>query len=331
MSLLPRRLSRLRSLKAFEGAFSVVCPNAAPYDRKLMHFTTTAGARDLGTLDAPRIDQSTRLLLHSNPRSSPMRRPKLLTTKETKPLDTSVGKSIAEQLQASGEIVASTPWILVENIPPISSLHNMLAGIEEALMNQQDSRGIWDLDAQWSPKKLDAVGVPPLVHVQPGNVRSLVRKALVVLSPFGRPTGWKIQFTSRSIVQALLLQQKDAPISCAWKQVRISEWHPETETGKDDLLPTITSSTLRVEGYPHHMSPLLLMNLFSRFDLDESKNRKNSIEPWQQKTIDGKSSSNTWLVHFDNASWARAALREKQSTVIKGNALVLSPYPEQIF
>ena len=322
MSLLPGRLSRIRFLKALEGAPTLVCPNAEFGERKFAHFTTAAGARNVGTLDAPQFHQPKKP--SNNPLSSPMRRPKLLATKDSRISDNLEGKSIAEQLQASGEIVASSPWILVHNIPPISSLHNMLAGIEDALLNQQ----ILDLDAEWNPTEHVAADEPPLLQIQPGNIRSVVRKALVVLSPFGRPTGWKIQFTSRSIVQALLLKQKDAAISCAWKQVRISEWHPELES--DDVLPQITSATLRVEGYPHHMSPLLLMNLFSRFDLDESKSRKKSIEPWQEKTIDGKSSNNTWLVHFDNASWARAAMREKQSTVIKGNTLVLSPYPEQI-
>ncbi|GKY92717.1 hypothetical protein MPSEU_000241800 [Mayamaea pseudoterrestris] len=234
--------------------------------------------------------------------------------------------TIAEQLQAAGEVVASSSWIMIENIPPISSLHNMLAGIEDALISQQERRGILDLDAVWSASQ-QSDSNPPIIDIPQGDVRCVVDKALVVLSPFGRPTGWKIRLANRSLVHALLLQHVDDPIKCAWKEVRMREWQPDADDDAS-VSPQITNATLRVEGYPHHMSSLLLMNMFSRFDLDET--RKRSIEPWLEKTDDFKSASATWLVHFADASWARAALREKQGTVIKGNALMLSPYPEQI-
>jgi hypothetical protein len=255
-------------------------------------------------------------------------------------------RTIGEHLRASGESIASSSWILIQGIPPISSLHNMLAGLDDALNIQQQQRGIVNMDAPWSlvenqtdgDSKLDTSddddSIPAFINYQHGDLQSLVHKALVVLSPFGRPTGWRIQFTSPSIVQALLQQQSENPILCAWKQVKVTEYKlKEDDASASVSLPEITSATLRVENFPHNLSPLLLMNLFSRFDLDESHNNTTdgkNIEPWVGTTSDGKSSDNTWLVHFADSSWARAALREKQSTVIKGNKLVLAPYPEQI-
>lgn len=236
-------------------------------------------------------------------------------------------RSLGEQLLAAGERVAQSSWIQIDNIPPMSSLQSMLAGLEEALKIQYDGRGILDLDAEWS---VNAESLPLLELQIDEDIRKLVKKAVVVLSPYGRPTGWKIQFTNRSIVQALLLQHAEKPIVCAWKPIAIKEFETAEQDTTSLVNPQVTDATLRVEGFPHTSSPLLLMNLFSRFDLDETRERGPSIQPWKQQTVDGKSSSTTWLVHFADPSWARAALRERQAAEFKGNTLVLAPYPEQI-
>jgi hypothetical protein len=109
----------------------------------------------------------------------------------------------------------------------------------------------------------------------------------------------------------------------------------------------VSDSTLRIENCSEKTSLLKLLNLFSRYDLRQippwkkaatsngSQSSGTSIEstcivPWTGRTSDGKVPPTTWLVHFRNASWARAALRELQGVSLDGRALLLAQYPQQI-
>lgn len=113
----------------------------------------------------------------------------------------------------------------------------------------------------------------------------------------------------------------------------------------------VTDATLRIENCSEKTSLIKLVNLFSRYDLRQIPPWKSSrsptgprllppsgsttiestcIVPWTGRTSDGKVPPTTWLVHFRNASWARAALRELQGVSLDGRALLLAQYPQQI-
>jgi hypothetical protein len=109
----------------------------------------------------------------------------------------------------------------------------------------------------------------------------------------------------------------------------------------------VTDATLRIENCSEKTSLLKLVNLFSRYDLrqippwkakspngpppaDATTIESTCIVPWTGRTSDGRAPPTTWLVHFRNASWARAALRELQGASLNGRALLLAQYPQQI-
>jgi hypothetical protein len=234
--------------------------------------------------------------------------------------------TLAKQLKKAGEKVPTSGWIKVENISPISSLDAMLTGLQEVIHSQIDAGGLFDIDADWYvDTSKDSI---PRLDVKK-NDASIFKKAILILSPYGRPVGWRIQFRSRSIVHHVLSQPV---VRCASKRVRVSEWNvndvvyneiPAHEQG-------ITDATIRVENLSLAKgTPMTLINAFSRYDLDETPGR-SSIEPWHAVTDDGRRPTSTWLVHFADASWARAALRENQSMILFGKQIVLSPYPKQI-
>lgn len=230
------------------------------------------------------------------------------------------GGLVAHHLAAAGEKVPKSNWIEVENVPPISSLDAMLAGMEFAFRVLRE-HGILDLDAKWNPDKAESSPLPILSF--PDDYIP-VKKAKVVLSPFGRMTGWKLQFENRSIVHALLAYTKELPIMCASKRVRLRELKDDKRSYN---YPQVSDATIRVENFPDDATPLKLLNFFSRYDLRQDG---PSIVQWAGQTSDGKVPPTTWLVHFADASWARAAIREKQSSILDGRAITLVQYPRQI-
>ena len=146
-----------------------------------------------------------------------------------------------------------------------------------------------------------------------------------------------MQFDNRSIVHALLKHVQDEPITCAWKAVTVTEYHhhhnrsrdgatavPEDVPPEPDTIPRdsvlneeISDHTLRVENVPR-VRPSKLVSFFSRYDLQ-------SVRQWHGVTSDGKAAPpSIYLVHFADASWARAALRETQGTY-------LTQYGERLF
>jgi len=265
--------------------------------------------------------------------------------------------TVAENLVACGEKdVPVGSWVHVSGVPPMSSLDAMLAGVRNAL-NEEKQRGIVDLDAPWDPNEqlLDdngsagtALTVPFLSFPDDGeddrnpgrDVDDWVKQAKVILSPFARPTGWKLQFENRSIVYALLVHANETPIYCASKRVRIQQWSDaaDDKSGKDDSkyaqqhvyneYPQLSDATLRVENCPDSATPMTIINLFSRFDLRQDGGPP--VVQWSGRTSDGKVPPSTWLVHFADPSWARAALRETQGANVAGRVIRLAQYPRQI-
>jgi len=70
-----------------------------------------------------------------------------------------------------------------------------------------------------------------------------------------------------------------------------------------------------------------LINIFSRYDLKPSG---TPIVQWHIEKHDKTNVPRTFLVHFADASWARAAVREQQSCLLKGKELRLAQFPKQL-
>jgi hypothetical protein len=232
------------------------------------------------------------------------------------------GGTLAKQLESGGEKLPQSCWVQVDNIPPLSSLNAILMGVKTALDIEQE-RGIVDLDASWEPEE---DGTIPFL---PTNSEDWVLTAKIILSPFGRPTGWHLCFQNRSIVHALLTHARETPIRCAWKKVGIKQGTgvSAVSSASDPDETLVSDATLRVENCSDDTMASTLVRFFSRYDLTQTG---SSVVQWEGITIDGKVAPRTFLVHFADASWARAALREKQSAFLKGKTLRLAQYPKQI-
>jgi hypothetical protein len=233
------------------------------------------------------------------------------------------GGTLAMQLESGGEKLPQSCWVQIENIPPLSSLNAILMGVKTALDTEQ-GRGIIDLDASFQPEQ---DGILPFVSL---DTEEWVLNAKVILSPFGRPTGWHLRLQNRSIVHALLTHAREAPIRCAWKRVGIKEGKGvsvEPSSISDPNEAHVSEATLRVENCSDDTYEWVLVRFFSRYDLNQEG---ASVVQWKGETSDGKVAPRTFLVHFADASWARAALREKQSAFLKGKTLRLAQYPKQI-
>jgi hypothetical protein len=239
--------------------------------------------------------------------------------------------TLGHHLKAQGEtVMPASTWVQIEGISPISSLEAMLSSIRSVLDAEQ-ALGMIDLDAPWS----DGQPVPFLSfpaaqamddndaqHADQTNEDKWVRQAMIILSPFGRPTGWYLRLDNRSVVYALLKHAEENPLQCTWKTVKVQEYQsPNGHVSQEPLTHgncivhrRLSDHTLRVENCPTSVSNISLMNFFSRYDLQFGE---DAIERWQGVTNDGKKCPpTTCLVHFADASWARAALREKQATFI---------------
>jgi hypothetical protein len=249
----------------------------------------------------------------------------------------------------------------------MSSLEAMMMGIHEALQIEQE-RGIVDLDALWNPAVDESLPfmAPSDAGTDNNDGRTnkkyndeWVKAAHLILSPFARPCGWHIRFQNRSITHALLTHARATKISCASHPVTVDECglrNDDTTSGSSDSLKTphnpryydVSEATIRIENCPDLVTPLLLLQLFSRYDLrrsgppvvewrpsaseKSSRGRRATARGTNEEAIDVP---RTFLVHFDDPSWARAAMREKQGYVLKditlpnGSGLRLVPYPKQ--
>uniref|UniRef100_A0A7S3Q7V7 Uncharacterized protein n=1 Tax=Chaetoceros debilis TaxID=122233 RepID=A0A7S3Q7V7_9STRA len=118
----------------------------------------------------------------------------------------------------------TTDWILVDFIPPLSTLDDLLVDVER-IMQTELGVGILDLDVADSMLKKnlndasDEDGddeivpqpqVPSLWEPDESLPRHLVIEAHIKLSTLGRPTGWYLRFPNRSCVQALINHINDA-------------------------------------------------------------------------------------------------------------------------
>ena len=231
-------------------------------------------------------------------------------------------------LDPQGKKLPTSSWVQITGTLPITSLNDVLSSIEQLLHNQFTSRdGVVDLEAPWNPIRDEDI---PLLHMTEDDKDApyRVQEAHVVLSPFGRPTGWKLKLANPSMVHAL---RKLKCIQVGWKTVQVKVIHPET--GGEKKYATnqvdgyvVDDSMVRFESCPDTMTAEQLRMLMSRFELARSG---PTVLPWKKATSDGKS-HNMFIVRFLDASWARAAVREKQSMYRDGRRLRLIQFPKQL-
>lgn len=263
--------------------------------------------------------------------------------------------TVSDYLEKYGElrhVIPKSTWVRIDNIPPISSLDAMISGIDNVL-DAEETDGIIDIDQVWNPSDgEETIQILPPMPVVEKNPK-WVRNARLILSPFSRPKGWFIQFDNRSIVHALLAKAIDVPVKCSYRAVKVSackvtlssetegapEYSPVNEDANSFLDERISDHTLRVENCPWFTTKMSLINYFSRYDL---KDDAECVQKWNAITTDGKRGKSTYVVHFDDEYWARAALREKQSTFLNLNdeaynvdprhgPLLLAQYPKQMW
>ena len=161
-----------------------------------------------------------------------------------------------------------------------------------------------------------------------------VVKAHVVLSPFGRPTGWNLKLASPSMVNALLSVANNArvrgSIRIGWRFATVKE-HVPTPIKMDPrdtrTMLVVNDTMVRFENCPSDLTEDFLRHLLSRYELTA---KGPTIIKWKGRTDDGKAPPLTYVVRFASAAYARAAIREMQGKLLKGQAIKLIQYPKQL-
>jgi hypothetical protein len=228
-------------------------------------------------------------------------------------------KTCAQHLDPQGMMLPTSDWIHVDGILPNSSLEMVVDTFSKVLVNEQ-AIGIVDLDALWNP--VEDPTVPTLAPLD--NEQNWIQAAHLVLSPFGRPTGWYLKFPNRSIVNSIVSHAQLHPLFCAWKPIKVTEYKYLQEPPSPN--PIVTDSMIRFENSPNSLSADQLRLMLSRYEL---ATEGNTVVQWKG-SVEGKTAPLMFVVRFADASWARAALRDLQSTMVENKTLVLAQYPQQI-
>jgi len=161
-----------------------------------------------------------------------------------------------------------------------------------------------------------------------------VIKAHVVLSPFGRPTGWNLKLANPSMVNALLSAANNArvrgSVRIGWRFAQVKEYRPspiKNDPNDTRTMLVVNDTMVRFENCPPDLSEDYLRHLLSRYELTT---KGSTIIKWKGMTDDGKAPPLTYVVRFDSAAYARAAVREMQGKLLKGQAIKLIQYPKQM-
>lgn len=214
---------------------------------------------------------------------------------------------LADHLVASGDKVAKSNWISVDNVSPVTSLSSVLDGIGQALAVEHQ-RGIINLDAPWE------YGLPiPFLDIQ---TPPSPKQVLLKLSTFGRPNGWYVSFENRSIVHALAHHQD--PIYCSWKAIKVMEIEKPEHLNLD-----ISDSTVRIENCLGDINEWLLTRFLARYDVC-------SVRPWSCPIRKEHNVPDIYLADFPSPAWARAAVREVKVRNRLGRMIVLAQFPQQL-
>jgi hypothetical protein len=145
----------------------------------------------------------------------------------------SFATTLGHHLTAQGETVMPTSsWVQIEGISPISCLEAMLSSIR-SILDAEQALGMIDLDASWSDGQPvpflsfpaeQAMGIKDNQTADTTREDKGVQQAMIILSPFGRPTGWYVWLDNRSVVYALLKHAKENPLQCTWKTLKVQEY-----------------------------------------------------------------------------------------------------------
>jgi len=207
----------------------------------------------------------------------------------------------------------TSSWVIIRNIPPMSTLTDILFSIDEVMAAQAEG-GIVDLDAVWK-----GGGQVSMLERDPSD--DWVRSAHIVLSSHGRPNAWRIEFCNRSLAHAFLEYCRANRFHCSWKPVLVEAWELREGNKNTDALE-ISDSMIRVENGGDGMTVDHVRHLFRRYDLTR--------EGPSVRVFNESSSHKLFLVHFADPSWARAAVRELQGVRVHHNFLRLAQYPKQL-
>mmetsp|Transcript_19247 Transcript_19247/g.47917 ORF Transcript_19247/g.47917 Transcript_19247/m.47917 type:complete len:416 (+) Transcript_19247:110-1357(+) len=257
----------------------------------------------------------------------------------------------------------TSDWVQIFGALPMTSLEEVLDSIENIL--RQEVGSIVDLDTDWNPHQdgedpplLPSILEVPIEEPQEWREYALdkdvirtssnddsnttltqiesfrVVKAHVVLSPFGRPTGWNLQLANPSMVHALLSASQNArvkgTIKIGWKFARIKEYVPPLQQLNERDTRTmlvISDSMVRFENCPRTLTEDYLRHMLSRYELTPLG---STIIQWKGKTNDGKLPPLTFVVRFASPAYARAAVREMQGKMLEGRPMKLIQYPRQL-
>jgi len=230
----------------------------------------------------------------------------------------------AEHLDPDGTMLPTSSWIHIDGTLPICSLYDIQSAVEK-IVREEAMNGIVDLDAPWNPLQQDV----PTVKV---SNEPIVEAAHVAISPFGRPNGWHLKLANRSLVNAILTRAQRESLRVSWKVVQAREYHYHKEKNLEEDHAwanglVVDDSMVRFENCPVRMNTENLRHLLSRYDLAP---KGNTIIHWEGVTSDGKRAPRMFVVRFASAAWARAAVRELQSTRIEHKTVKVIQYPKQL-
>lgn len=259
--------------------------------------------------------------------------------------------SVAQHLDPDGTTLPTSEWIHINGTLPTGSLDQVLNSIEQ-ILREEEQKGIIDLDAEWNPVQdpqvpllvLDDILQQSQDQTKPtgrSGVAALVEAAHVVLSPFGRPNGWHLKLPNRSLVYSLVdrsqqqqQQQQKQGVRIGWKLVTVHEYQysKEKHQKEDPAFARnngliVDDTMVRIENCPPTMNMVHVRHMVSRYEL---AHHGTTVLQWKGMTTDGKLAPLTFIVRFASASWARAAVRDLQSTDYMGQLLRIVQYPKQI-
>ena len=254
------------------------------------------------------------------------------------------------------EMVVDTEWIKVSHIPPLSKLEDLLIDVER-IMQTELKMGIIDLEKYEQDLLHQEGGIEnstALLLWEPDDhlPSHLVIEAHLILSPLFRSQGWYLRLPNRSCAHALLNHLKEAkqtanmkvnpsetsqeeedkmqmdkfiarPLKCGWKEVTVKSSQPDEAFLESTKELKISDNVLRVENCCNSLTEAHIASLFSLFVLE---NGPMSIQQ-VVKGNDDESTTSSFLVRFETCSEARAALSEKQNSIMLGQPIRLIQYP----
>jgi hypothetical protein len=230
-------------------------------------------------------------------------------------------------LDPKGTILPRNEWIHVNGTLPICSLDEVISSFEKMLKREESECGIVDLEAPWNPLQDENV---PTHSLDPST--PIIEAAHVVISPFGRPNGWYLKFSNRSLVNTILTRSQQNHIHVTWKVVQIKEHEYDKETAlQEDPAHAngfvVDDTMVRIENCPYGLLEEEIRLRLSRYDLAP---KGKTVIRWEGETNDGKKAPLMYVVRFASAAWARAAIREVQSLRLNGKIVKLVQYPKQM-